>query len=268
MNKIKRDLLSFLLILTTFFSCQFLEATTFHSILIGDTVDKELKKVIRKDLAHMREHMQEVFNALEGVERFEQNVYVGKRVSVEILDDLRSLDIGTSDIVFLYFSGHGFNTKKNQIENWPFLYFNHGDIGINSYEVLELLAQHQPRLIICFVDCCNNILKPKEFPNFLDRQARQEEFAFTYTSSHSNIRKLFQETEGIVLISSASPGFYSEGTDAKGSCFTNVYIRLFKELTESTEPTSWQEILDRAQEKLWKRQRPYYELLLTESDAA
>ncbi len=250
----------FAVIFTCFCGHTSLKAATFHSILIGDTDDKELKKVVRKDLLHMEKHIQEVFSALDAVDHLAQNIYVGKRANASIMDELKNLKVETDDIIFLYFSGHGFNTKKNQIENWPFLYFNHGDVGINSYDVVEALIQHQPRLIICFVDCCNNILKPKEFPNFFGSVATQNKVA--QKMNPLNIRQLFQATTGVILISSASPGYYSEGTDEDGSDFTNAYIKFFKRLMAAPQTSTWEDLLSKTQHKLWKRQRPFYELII------
>jgi|GEM_PF-6638516 len=262
MNRILTYFFKQLMFLSIFYSHLPLDAATFHSILIGDTDDHELKKVIKKDLSHMQNHIAEVFQALDAVEHFNQSIYVGKRTNATILDDLKTLNVGMEDIIFLYFSGHGFNTKKSRIENWPFLYFNHGDCGINAFDIVEILTQHQPRLIICFVDCCNNILKPKEMPILMSRGSKIERLPLV---NPLNIRRLFQETKGIILISAAAPGYYSEGTDEKGSCFTNSYIKFFKEKMASHEAFNWEDILSETQNKLWKRQRPYYELMLNES---
>jgi len=244
----------------TLMSCQQAKAATFHSILIGDTDDEILKKVAKKDMLNMSNHMQNICNALDTVEKFQQSTYVGRRVDVTILEDLKNLEIGTDDIVFLYYSGHGFNTKQNQSQIWPYIYFNHGDIGINSPDIVEILMQHQPRLVICFIDCCNNILKPKDFPNFFEKEANIDGLTFAKSNKVKNLRKLFQETHGLILIAGAAPGYYSEGTDRKGSCFTNVYLRIFNDLVKSSENASWEEILSQAQQHLWKRQHPYYEL--------
>lgn len=260
-NKIRLQL-TILTICFWVVSC--LQATTFHSILVGDSDDQELKKVVRKDLLHMQTHTQEIFHALQGVERLEQRVYRGEQVNPLLMQELAQLPIEPNDIVFFYFSGHGFNTKSHRQILWPFLYFNHGDIGIDTRQIVEQLLFYQPRLLVFFVDCCNNILKPRDFPNFLQREAQVAEQVELDMNAFFNIRHLFQNFEGVIIISSASPGFYSEGTDEKGSCFTNCYLRFFKSFTNSSALTSWQQILGQVQKKLWKRQRPYYDLLITE----
>lgn len=236
-----------------------LESATFHAILIGDSDDQELKKVVVRDLTHMKEHLKEVYLSLDEVNSYSQNIYLGKQVNSTVLDQLASLKIKEEDIVFFYYSGHGFNTKRNKAEKWPYLYFNHGDIGINSRSIVEILLNYQPRLIICFFDCCNNVLKHKDIPMLFQLgHAQQKKLRI----KPANVRKLFQETKGLVLISSASPDFYSEGTDQNGSFFTNQYIEIFKKNMSSENPSSWDDLLSKTCTILWKRQRPFYELML------
>ena len=264
MIQINKTRLQITVLISFFWVVSCLQATTFHSILVGDSDDQELKKVVTKDLLHMQAHTQEIFNALQGVECFEQRVYKAEQVNPLLMQELAQLTIERDDIVFFYFSGHGFNTKKHRQTLWPFLYFNHGDIGIDSLQIMEQLLFYRPRLLVFLVDCCNNLLKPRDFPNFLQREAQVGDQVELETSAFFNICHLFQNFEGVIMISSASPGFYSEGTDKKGSCFTNCYLRFFKRFTSSSSPTSWQEILAQVQRKLWKRQRPHYDLLITE----
>lgn len=232
-----------------------IEASTFHAILIGDTNDHELKKVVAKDILHMETHINRVFDRLD-VDYLEQTIYTGNHVNKNILVDLKNLNVEPDDIIFLYYTGHGFYSDKQNAGTWPYLYLSNDRVGINEYKILEILMEHHPRLIICFADCCNNILNKKRMPEILAHTG------IDLKKVQTNIHKLFLEDRGVIMISSAAPGFYAEGTDEKGSFFTNCYLHVFEKAVVSQENINWNEILSEVQKTLWKRQHPQYELLL------
>ena len=93
MIQIKKIRLKLTILTICFWVVSCLQATTFHSILVGDSDDQELKKVVRKDLLHMQTHTQEIFHALQGVERLEQRVYRGEQVNPLLMQELAQLPI-------------------------------------------------------------------------------------------------------------------------------------------------------------------------------
>ncbi len=241
--------------------CPFLalEAVTFHTILIGDTRDKELRKVIQKDLKHMEKHLDEVFEYLD-VDWHQQLVYTGRDTNSTILQDLKNLHIQPDDIVFFYFSGHGFYTGKSKTECWPTLYFSQEDVGIDQSYIIQLILEQQPRLFICLADCCNNILEEDDdVPEIIAKRFKIEP---KREKKSSGLQKLFLEAKGVVLIASAGPEYYAEGTNEKGSCFTNCYIKTFNQALQShPEKVSWDSILSKTQHMLWEAQKPQYQLM-------
>jgi hypothetical protein len=242
-----------------------LYSATFRAILIGDTKDKLLNKVIKKDLKNMQNHIDDLFNSLD-IEYLEQITYTGRSVNDEILDELKNLEIQSDDIVFMYFSGHGYQTGDSDDGQWPYLYFSREDVGVNQYQVMQTLWEHQPRLLICFVDCCSNVIEEDEWPETILKETRKIHKNISCRSqddlADSNIQTLFNE-RGIIMISSASEGYYSEGTDEDGSCFTNCYIEKFQKMIHSkNEQINWDSLLSKTQKTLWKDQRPRYELIL------
>lgn len=235
-----------------------IEAVTFHAILIGDTDDKELKKVVKKDIQHMEKHFDDVFDFLN-VDLLDQTTYTGGHVNTKILSDLENMKIEPEDLIFLYFSGHGFHTTSKETPDWPYLYFTKDDSGVNELKILEILVKHNPKLIICMADCCNNIIKNWELPDLV---GKREKARGKSDAAMKNLNRLFLEEKGVIIISSSSPGYYAEGTDEDGSFFTNYYIEAFKKAIHSQEPTSWNDILAQVQSKLCKSQQPQYELIL------
>jgi hypothetical protein len=258
------------IIFSTFFSfiCMIapsLEAATLHAILVGDTHDKELREVIKKDLKHMDEHLDTIFEFLD-VDEYEQTTYTGRDTNSELLDDLAEWKVKPDDIIFFYFSGHGFYGENAEVGNWPTLYLSKEDVGINQWDIMQTLHNHHPRLLICFADCCNNILDEDDKPQILT-QSNMPDKKIVRQKGNSNaahpIHKLFLETKGVIMIASASPKYYAEGTDDEGSSFTNCYLKDFKKAIRSNQKeTNWEAILSQSQQALWKKQRPQYQLIL------
>ncbi len=239
-----------------------IEAATLHAILVGDTHDKELHKVIKKDLKHMEAHLDKVFEFLD-VDWYEQTTYSGRDANSRLMDDLAALKIQPDDVIFFYFSGHGFYGENSEIGNWPTLYLSKEDIGINQFDIMQLLHQHNSSLLICLADCCNNILEEDNKPPILSPAIDQKVIRQKGHAIASNIRKLFLDTQGFIMISSASPKYYAEGTDEEGSSFTNCYIKTFQKAVNSNKPeVDWDLILSQSQKALWEEQRPQYQLFL------
>lgn len=235
-----------------------LEAVTFHTILIGDTRDKELRKVIQKDLKHMEKHLDEVFEYLD-VDWHQQVIYTGRDTNSTILQDLKNLNIQSDDIVFFYFSGHGFYTGNSKKECWPTLYFSQEDIGIDQSYIMQLILARQPRLFICLADCCNNILEEDDIPEIIAKRFKIEP---KREGKSLSLQKLFLDARGVILISSAAPEYYAEGTNERGSCFTNCYIKTFNQALQiNPEKVSWDSILFKTQQMLWETQKPQYQLI-------
>lgn len=243
-----------ILVLSSLIYKTHVEAVTFHAILVGDTRDESLRPVIKKDLRRMEKHVDEVFESLD-VDNLEQVTYTGSDTNATLLQDLEKLNIQHDDIVFFYFSGHGFYVTHAQDHCWPFLYLSRDDAGISEYHVMNALAKHNPRLLICLVDCCNNVLEDDELPQVLIKQKsskREKKVASCV------INKLFLENRGVILISSAAPGYYAEGTDEEGSDFTAAYIKMMKKVAHQPENASWDFICSGLQIKLGKQQKPQY----------
>jgi hypothetical protein len=197
---------------------------------------------------------------------YEQTSYSGRDVNRHLMDDLAAWNIQPDDIVFFYFSGHGFYGENPAIGNWPTLYLSKGDVGINQVDIMQVLSAHNPRLLICFADCCNNILDEDDeteiltFPKVsIQKMVRQKK-----ASAALNTQQLLEKTRGVIMISSASPTYYAEGTDKKGSFFTNRFIKTFQKTVRSTQDSNmnWESILSSTQQALWERQKPQYQLIL------
>jgi hypothetical protein len=235
-----------------------LQSATLHIILVGDTKDEVLNQVIKKDLKHMDNFIEELFDEMD-LDELDQITYTGKDTNSSFLYDLAQLKVAPDDVIFFYFSGHGFYAPKENENQWPFLYLSREDSGVSQLHVTQLLLNLNARLTICFADCCNNILSDEEVPDLLIKN-----MPFQTDGSHrqTHLTDLFCKARGCILISSASPGFYAEGTDEKGSCFTNRFIKIFNRSLEKEEGISWEFICLKAQQSLWNEQQPQFQIMV------
>lgn len=169
-----------------------------------------------------------------------------------VLNTLKKLKVSHDDVVLYYFSGHGFRTPSKGSNPWPYLYFSGFDSGVDYDQIMRLLSQKYPRLVITIADCCNNVLEERYAPpvyKFIGSKKKEEKIADAY-------RKLFLETEGEILITSSEIGEYS-WCIPKGALFTLALIDEIKVETGKDDP-SWERILSRASWKVKKYQKPYY----------
>lgn len=251
-----------ILVIICFYVSQ-LQASTFYAILVGDTQDSELKKMIRKDLSLMSKHLEKISGWIPSVNDFKLLTFTRKDLNSSFLKKLGKLEIQPSDIVFFYYSGHGFFMSHQDNEfsycNSQYLYFDQSDIGVSFYEVLCTLMIKQPRLTVCLIDCCNDHIKDDEIPLTLHFRARSLKNS-RYKPNPEQIRYLFEENNGLILGFSASRGYCAEGSDEEGSDFTRSYIHYFERMTSSDSEVNWSDILAKTCGKHFNKQHSYYEI--------
>ena len=258
-------LLRYLILVIICFNIPQIHASTFYGILVGDTQDSELKKMVRKDLALMSKHLEKISSAISNVEEFKLLTYTRKDLNSTFLKKIEHLEIQPSDIVFFYYSGHGFYMSQQYNEfcasNSLYLYFDKSDVGVPFNEILSIFMMKQPRLTICLIDCCNDPVKKDEIPLKLISRARSSKSS-KFRPHPDAIRNLFEKNNGLILGFSAAPGYCAEGTDEEGSDFTRSYVHYFEKIASTPSEVCWENILAKTCSKHFKKQHPYYEILL------
>lgn len=219
------------------------ESINFHAILVADLNADNLEEGVERDLQRMQGEVRKIskYTQLPITEK----LFLGDISDPEeLIDYLSKLEVMPDDVIFFYFSGHGFRTTLDGKLAWPSLAFEHADVGIRLEEIALCLEKKQARLTLIFADCCNNkmslsnappLIKVKHKISGKEAQKRMEE----------GYRKLFISARGVLVIASAQAGEYSYADDDEGSFATIAWVKGLQELSKRpVEQISWTAWID------------------------
>ncbi len=208
-------------------------AATLHALLVIDTDDQNIGRMVARDLAIMGDEVQRIAQAT-GL-TLSDRVYKGRDFTRKnAMDAVRSMAPGGDDVVLFYYSGHGFRTKKKNTR-WPYLYFhNKPPDPVDFGWVVDELSGKGARLTIVLTDSCNNVVNVqiRETQKALPRDA---------TKAAAGYRELFLNYRGIIAAASSIPGETSTATSS-GSLFTLSFLKAVRGEVAQPRPT-WESLM-------------------------
>jgi hypothetical protein len=207
--------------------------STLHAIVMVDTNDPQIGGMISVDLKKMRSYLQKMAT-LSGLElstkEFTSEQFRARNVEVHI----QSIDVGNDDVLFFYYSGHGFR-YQNQKVIWP--YFDMQE-PVSFDKIISTLRAKTPRLLVALTDACNKVLDGASEPQMAFRSG---------VTGSRGYRTLFRKFKGEILATSSSPGEYSQTTNY-GSWFTRDFLMGLDSETASKNP-DWHDLMAAAGKK-------------------
>jgi Caspase domain len=217
-----------------------LNAANLHTIIICDTHADNIGDSVEADLNRVRAEMHRA--AYYTKLNVRETLFIDDEVDGGILSWLNDYSIADNDVVFLFFSGHGYRTDSKEDNVWPNLYFTPANRGIDFYQLTQIIKEKQPKLLIAIADCCNNVLPEAYAPPLL----KDHSYALSYRKPNmkNNYEKLFLHTYGSIIASSSIPGQYSWGTKS-GGLFTLALFDSLNHEVNSFNPT-WNVLFSRA----------------------
>ena len=221
--------------------CVSLKAQTFHAILFADTNDKRIGKSTAIDLNNVSNMLVEAQSSLKGKMEFVYYVYPGNYCSPQnlrkVLDNIRCQ---SDDVVFFYYSGHGYNDETNV---WPTLTLN--DAGIQEIEILKRLKKvnAKAKLTLCIADCCN-----KPF-----RSRNTSSVAYSYETDESAVKKLFTGFKGkkTIIISASKQGKFCWSDQEQGAIFGMSFRQAVRNV--AYEEATWDMVMEKAKAQTMRR---------------
>lgn len=214
-----------------------LQAKEIKAVIICDTQAANISDSVKADLAILEKFIAKL-SENTGV-KVSKQIYTANDFDEEIKNSLSSIQISSDDTVFFYFSGHGYRTPGKGNNQWPNLFLTPLKKGLDFKEIINILQKNEPRLLIALCDCCNNIIPDAYAPPLIESQIYR---GVKLANLKKRYIKLFLETKGTLIISSAMPGEYSWGSNI-GGIYTNAFFNsLYKEIKNHT-PTDWHVIL-------------------------
>lgn len=223
-----------LLILLVIFSPVTSEAATLHAILVGDTDVKDIGPGVVQNINHMTEEVKLIAKHTEL--NLELRMFTGSQYNSQLLKNLKSLNIQSDDVVIFYYSGHGYRTHdKDNI--WPNIWISNENKGIDQQVITNLLAKKNPRFLLSLVNSCNSYVEwDIPYAKMITKSMTPD------TLVSENYRKLFLETQGVIMSSSSSPGEYSWINLYHGDFYTNTFLESLHNEVNREEIPDWEAI--------------------------
>jgi Caspase domain len=209
-------------------------AATLHAIFVIDTNDKNIGGMVARDLGIVGDEVQRIAQATGMA--LNDTVYKGGDFTIDnVKQAINGAAAGPDDVIFFYYSGHGFRTPPKR-SDWPYFFF-HSQRTIDFGWVADTLSKKGARLAISLVDACNNVVNV---------QVREEQKGMPASADKAaaGYKDLFLRYKGWVAGASSIPGETSTATSS-GSLFTISFLKALREEIAQPNP-SWQNLMDKA----------------------
>jgi hypothetical protein len=217
-------------------------AQTMHAILVGDTQDASIGIGITENLRNMNSFLQQI--ETEGQIGVSKSEIKDARFNCKvIIQTIEQLNVGSTDAVLFYYSGHGFRRDSTQTKFPEFDCRRTADseradlAGI----VNDLVQSKKPKFLLALADTCNKQITAPIAP--------PAAAAFP-TDRRAAFQRLFRDYSGTLMMSGSVPGEFSwyqvqavVGGPPLGGFFTNQLLRTInQQILDQGPRTRWEDI--------------------------
>lgn len=194
--------------------------------IVAQPNDASIGQSVKKDVDNMVSFMNAVARNCNMQMEYK---YFDRSAYTQAGDYLQNLSVGSDDVVFYYYSGHG---KNEESDDFP----TYEDMALSG--VHSMLKQKGARLTITMYDCCNYI------PNRSLSSSRTLDPALVHLL-------MFKKSKGDIKVSAASKGNYAVGSSEIGGFFTKSFLEALP--TVSNPANVWQTVLETARTETNKK---------------
>lgn len=262
----------YVLALCLILSCM-CNANKIHWITFIDTTDPNVGALDENARKWLYPQIIEIVNSYLKSEGYEESIkdYYGHFTTPENCKRvIENLQCGVNDIICFYYIGHGTRSPYEDVSQNPFPQLCLAQHDDSKYIPLRWihneLKNKGARLTITIGMCCNSFseVSAKDAPNF----------GVTYGNYNisniaiKNLKRLFLENRGDIIVTSAQPGQNSVGGDipAPFNCgmdvFTPNFIMVFQQLC-NTGSATWYSIMNSISNNVYRmtygKQRPFFQ---------
>ncbi len=208
---------------------------TIHAIFVGDIEALDIQEAVQHDINNMNRELEQIVRQT-GM-NVKKVLFAGPNARIDkLIDYVYELPVMSHDLLFFYFSGHGYRTIDDGDRCWPNLYFAGERHGLNFETLIDLFRQKQARLTIAMADCCNNVIDKNIAPPV-------KKGLFAANNIASGYRKLFSQSSGFIAIVSCEVGETSIAM-SDGSLYTATFLEtLHKMLRMPLVNVNWENLL-------------------------
>jgi hypothetical protein len=229
---------------------QLASAQTIHLITIADTNDATIGQGVASNSKLLISYFREVSNLLQLnmiVTEIDgrQGCVVGETCfsCSAIKTAVDRMQAGNNDVVLFYYSGHGFRTVRSTSQ-FPSFYCSTTDPladSPNLYDVSTVLAAKGARLVITVADTCNAVIPlplPQVAPAVAPPSRREQQ-----------LRRLFLEYKGLLIMSSSVPGQFS-WYYPNGGIFTRRLLSTLQTVSAPGASGLWKDVTNEATKQI------------------
>lgn len=203
-------------------------AAKLHLVLFINTEIPDIGQSCSMDQKVMETELREISKAV-GISMQKYVVNGEKFSKAEAQRTINEMKIGRNDVVFFYYSGHGFRWS-NQTDRYPQFDMRYSEYtplseqtALAFSDVAKAISAKGARLNILMSDCCNSDIGRNQMTstNFMSSRSFQG-------AEITKLKKLFLNSTGTITLSGSSPGEYS-WCNVNGGFFTLSFIQALKE---------------------------------------
>lgn len=245
-------------------------AATLHVIVVGDTQDPNIGVGVETDTKKFSREMERVAEAT-GLNLSDVIVKDSNFNIQNLARTIRGIRVAPDDVIMFLYSGHGFRTPGKDTK-WPFLALRDPVSGEHApadfAEVVDLLGERKPRLMIALVDACNNSAAATGARNDREQGVPLRQLTSDLKAGY---QRLFLDGKGFLIAAAASPNEVANG-EVTGGVLTNEFLRALADEVRRSSP-SWKSIATAATVPLSRtspsgrteRQTPFYRIDMAEA---
>ena len=233
-----------------------LGSVTFHAVVIADTADKIVHNSASVDIKKVSHAMRKIARGCKA--KMKLKVLSGSQVTINDLEAwYQKAHIRKHDILFFYFTGHGFALEK-QNTIWPNLFFRTKKEGLPMEQLQEVLMRKKARFTVVFCDSCNKFGPVTPHERAVALSVQPPKVKFDFAPKKRGLYKMFRKRRGKVLASGAVRGTPSFGSN-HGGYFTQAFLIALEEESRRHKP-SWKRLFRKSQKLLQHAQQPQFRL--------
>jgi hypothetical protein len=186
---------------------------------------------------------------------------------------LNNLTVGTSDVIWFHYSGHGIH--QDWAGKYPVFLMPQGKQPLATCQVRDQLIAKKPRLLWLMTDCCNHFADGRDATPQASFQLPKSTAFGTHSPSPQDYKQLFLKSKGVVTITASHSGQIAYTHEAVGGILTTMLTYMLPQACQkkATSGTGWQlflqEVSRNTQETALiydKYQIPFFEVQLQNHD--
>jgi hypothetical protein len=219
------------------------QSAEFYVLLVGDTQDLTLGRSCQSDLVNMKKEVQQIAKNT----KLHLNLTILKganTTSKRVFEVINKWSIHSKDVIFLYFSQHGYRTGS-MTTPWPNLFFGPSHDGVNFEYLNQFILNQKPRFLLSVADVCNNVLPEGKAPPVMMMKGKTDIDKKSRKIIADNYKQLFTKTKGSIIISGAIPGTVSYSYNIQGSICTLSLLDSLRESLKLQTGCHWPSILNK-----------------------